>query len=70
MEGNNEQPDPIREAKMEVLHTRQKVALMGANDVELPAINAILDGLESGEISPEEAVREANKILESKADDH
>jgi hypothetical protein len=43
---------------------------MGANDIELPAINAILAGLESGEISPEEAVREAHNILDSKADDH
>jgi len=43
---------------------------MGANDSELPALQQLQEGLLSGEINPNEAIRRAKEILESKQDYH
>ena len=49
---------------------RDEVALLGANDSEIPTINELLEKLRRNELSPEEAVRLAKAIRDRKADYH
>ncbi|HBD24589.1 MAG: hypothetical protein A2566_00025 [Candidatus Zambryskibacteria bacterium RIFOXYD1_FULL_40_13] len=49
---------------------RQQVAVMGANDSEIPKLNEIIELLEMGNINPEEAIRLAIEIRDGKADYH
>ena len=58
------------EARAWVGFYRQQMAAMGANDYEFPAIDEILDDLESGKIKPADAVKKARRILDSKQDYH
>jgi hypothetical protein len=60
----------IDDAIMIVSEIRQQVAVMGANDYEIPAIDRIIEALKLREITPKEAISEANIILGRKNDYH
>jgi hypothetical protein len=47
-----------------------EVAVMGVNDYEIPALEALINSVKNKEISPEEAVRQAIKIRDTKQDYH
>jgi len=74
MTNKSELPQPENNSKQSVEFKirgiLQDVAVMGANDYEIPAINAVLEKLQSDEYSPEEALEKAQKIIEGKADYH
>lgn len=57
-------------ARMEVLASLERMYQMGANDYEPGAIGNILRKLTNDEIEPEEAVRQAFRIENSKQDYH
>lgn len=65
-----EKMEAINYALMQVGELRDRANSMGANDSELPELNAIMDRLRNKEIDPNEAVRRANEIVESKQDYH
>ena len=63
--------DPkVEKAKMEILAIRDEVALVGANDFEIPTLNSLVECLEKGECSIEYAIKEARNILLRKQDYH
>ncbi len=49
---------------------RHEISIMGFNDHEFSALDGIQAKLESEEISPEEAIAQANQIRDSKTDYH
>jgi len=49
---------------------RQRIALMGANDSEFGSLDQIIEKMEKDELAPEEAMTEANLILNGKQDYH
>jgi hypothetical protein len=57
-------------AESEILSLQQQIAVMGANDYELPTINNILAALRVGTIEPDDAVRQVQQIKDSKQDYH
>ena len=59
-----------KEARERVSMVLQDVAAMGANDSEFFEISQILKNLEEGNITPEQAVQEAEQIKSSKQDYH
>jgi len=66
-------PQPTRspdQARPVILELRQRMAVMGANDSEFWTVDEILKKLDSGEIEPDQAVRDAHAILEGKQDYH
>jgi len=58
------------EARMRIEEVRQRVALMGANDSEFSLLNEILLNMDKDEMTPDEAIEEANKVLSGKTDYH
>ena len=60
----------INTAEREILAIRDRVAVMGANDDEIPGFNRLMTQLRRGEISPKDAVSAAFKIEERKVDYH
>ncbi len=60
----------VAQAEMAVGVIRDQVAMMGANDMELPAINDLMAKIRHHEIEPAEAIRQAGQILAAKADYH
>lgn len=48
----------------------QQVNIMGANDFEIPTLNTLLESLNAGECTPEEAIEIAHNIRNRKADYH
>lgn len=54
----------------EIKFIRQQVAQMGGNDSELPALSAIIEKVESGEIDSQEGLRRAFQIKNAKQDYH
>jgi len=58
------------EAYTAIAELRQRIALMGANDSEFWSLDQITDKMENGELTPDEAVTEANLILNGKQDYH
>lgn len=60
----------VNEAADKIMAVMQDVAVMGANDSELPTLNRIVERLKKGEITPEEALEQAFKIQDSKAAYH
>ncbi|OGI71364.1 hypothetical protein A3B84_00695 [Candidatus Nomurabacteria bacterium RIFCSPHIGHO2_02_FULL_35_13] len=66
LKGNNGK----EKARMEVMVVRDYVLRMGANDYEPPAFKQILEDLEAGIISPQQAIENAHKIKESKMDNY
>ena len=67
-EGIN-QNDKIKQAELEIGAIFQEVAMQPL-DVERSMFNDILNDLRSGKISPEEAVRKAHIILNTRQDYH
>lgn len=62
--------DPIAEANRTIMEILENIYKTGGNDFEFGAIREILNKLNSGEITPEDAVTEAGKIRDSKMDYH
>jgi predicted RNA-binding protein associated with RNAse of E/G family len=58
------------QAVMIIGEMKQQAAVMGANDFEIPALDNLLIALNQGEITPEEAIAEAHKIVNRKTDYH
>mgnify|MGYP000895589733 CR=1 FL=1 len=69
-ESHSSQNISLAEAAHRVLAAEQAAMGMGANDYEYGAFAAIKQGLFDGKISPEEAVRQAESIVNSKQDYH
>lgn len=69
MEGAQE-PMSISSATNEILAIRDEVAVMGANDSEIPNLNRIIEKLEKGEINPLDAIKAAREIQDRKASYH
>lgn len=67
---NLNQPNGNQEALNELNALRQEVYMMGANDYEIPAIDELIQKLEKGECTPEEALSQAESIKSKKADYH
>lgn len=69
MEGT---PNKIQreQAVMIVGAMKQEAAMMGANDFEIPALDSLLEALNQGQITPEEAIAQAHKIVSRKTDYH
>ncbi len=63
-------PLSIGQAIQEISHIEQLAQVMGANDYETSAFEQIRKEVLVGNISPQEAVKKANAILESKNDYH
>lgn len=55
---------------MRIEEVRQRVALMGASDSEFGLIKEILLNMDKDEMTPNEAVEEANKVFSGKMDYH
>jgi hypothetical protein len=67
----NEGKEPsIEEAIEFVGEALTEVAMMGANDSEIPELNSIMEKLKEGEYDPKEAMRRAQEIRASKMDYH
>ncbi len=60
----------IEVAESEILSLQQQIAVMGANDYELPTIDSILVALRAGNMEPNDAVRQVQQIKASKQDYH
>ncbi len=58
------------EARMRIEEVRQRVAVMGANDSEFGLLNEILMSMDKNEMTPDEALEEANRVLNGKMDYH
>src|ERR1035437_10940308 len=58
------------EARMRIEEVRQRIAIMNANDIEFSLINEILLNMDKDEMTPDEALEEANKVLNGKQDYH
>ncbi len=54
----------------EIEAIKGEVAVMGANDYEIPALEALINSLKNKEILPEKALEQAIKIRDSKQDYH
>lgn len=61
---------PIEKAELEIKIILQDMYVMGANDSEKSDIDSILIKMKSSEISPEEAIKQAMAIKNSKQDYH
>lgn len=68
--GPNENTAVIAAAEQRILQIRQEIYLMGANSSEFSDIDFILQRLHAGDITPEDAIIEAEKIESSKTDYH
>lgn len=55
---------------MEIQNLMQQIATMGANDSEFNQIREIMEGVLSGELSPDEGVRQVIAIRDGKQDYH
>lgn len=60
----------IEVATSEILAARDRMAIRGANDREIPAIIRIVDQMRKGMITPEKALKEVFEIEERKMDYH
>jgi hypothetical protein len=60
----------VEEALGEVGLIKTKLGSLGANDVEIPQIDKIIEDLKSGNIDPNKAKELAIKIIGSKMDYH
>ena len=63
-------PMTVEEAHTAIAEIRQEVAAMGANDREFDSLDQVLAKLDAEALEPEEAVKEARGVLESKQDYH
>lgn len=68
---SNEKPKLSKgEAYAQVMQCMQEASAMGANDSEPESFRNILAALESGMITPEEAVQQARAVVQGKLDYH
>ncbi|MDA8596941.1 hypothetical protein N9L26_01250 [Candidatus Pacebacteria bacterium] len=58
------------QASVQIETLRADISTMGANDSEFDALNSIQEQLRQSVITPEEAVRQATGVKESKQDYH
>lgn len=58
------------EVEKEIVYILDQVALLGANDSEIPTLYELINGLKSGKYSSQHALSEAQKILNRKEDYH
>ncbi|PIZ75495.1 hypothetical protein COY05_03990 [Candidatus Peregrinibacteria bacterium CG_4_10_14_0_2_um_filter_38_24] len=65
-----ENESAINAAYQTIMELRQNIYLMGGNDAEIPLLDALIQRLRAGEITPEEAITQAHKIQDSKMDYH
>lgn len=68
-EPTNNQPS-FSEAMMRIQGIMAEVSVMGANDSEFESFNIILRELQAGNITPTEAIAQAEGIKGSKMDYH
>ncbi len=61
---------PSKDAKFEILSILNEIMIMGANDSERSQIDNILERLTAHQINPEDAIKEARKIKDSKQSYH
>jgi hypothetical protein len=66
----NNSNEAVNNAIINIESIRQDVYMRGANDYEIPTINTILERLKKGELTPEKAQEEVNKIEARKSDYH
>ena len=59
---------PEGNAHIQLQHCWQMAHRMGANDYETGAIEQIIADMKAGKISPDEALRQAQAILDAKND--
>lgn len=57
-------------AKLTIGALRQEIYMLGANDSEFSSIDSILAELESGNISPQDAIDQVTAIKEQKQSYH
>ena len=60
----------INDAHALIAHIKQTVAVMGANDSEIPELDSILEDLHARTCAPEEAIQKARAIESRKMDYH
>jgi hypothetical protein len=58
----------VQNATQTIEMVKCQVAQMGNNDFEIPALTALIEKVEAGEIDPEKAVEEAYGIMNSKVE--
>ena len=69
-ESENTQQPNFGEAMMRVQGIMAEVSVLGANDYEMPALQRLLAELQSGDITPQEAIAKALVIQAGKMDYH
>lgn len=62
--------DQKRQAELEIGAICHEVAVMGANDSEIPAINALLESMRADTLAPQEAIRLSAEIRDRKGAYH
>jgi hypothetical protein len=62
--------NPIEKAIFEIEILKREVAVMGANDFEIPTLNTLIDNIRNKELSPEEGLKQAQAIRYGKQDYH
>lgn len=60
----------LKEAETYISEIMSEVSSMGGNDSEIPVLNRLIQSLKSGQVSPEEAKKEAYEIFSRKQDYH
>lgn len=60
----------LKEAETYISEIMSEVSSMGGNDSEIPVLNRLIQSLRSGQVSPEEAKKEAYEIFSRKQDYH
>ena len=72
MENSNIDPSSIsiNDALSSIGGIKTAIASMGGNDSEFNVLDDIVNNLQEGSLTPEEALEQANKVLLSKQDYH
>jgi hypothetical protein len=60
----------LREAEVYIYGIISELGSMGGNDFEIPVLNRLIQSLKSGQVSPEEAKKQAYEIFSKKQDYH
>ena len=63
-------PPSLNEALAQISSSEQQAQAMGANDYEPSAFKQIKDRLVAGELTPTEAILQAQAVLNNKQDYH
>jgi hypothetical protein len=67
---DEEKRKEVEQAILVVGEIKQQVAIMGANDFEIPALDNILRALNESQVTAQEAIKEATLIRDRKSDYH